>query len=160
MGIIANLKVHDKEVYKLDCKNKVLLEGDYWGRHFVILRYRQGHPNAYMEVLPDDWIKTQEPSEYAKEHHYDDRYDSFSGNVNGGATYYGGAYWDDKDNRTYIGWDYGHCGDYDAWFSRNSGKEDTGHKWTIIEILMDVVHAWEGFERDNRDNQSWKETSE
>ena len=149
MGKLSDVKVYDKTLYKLDDKNTKLMEGMYYNRHFVVLRHKSGHPNAYLEVLDDDWIKTVEPTDYAKEHGWDDRYDAFSGYINGGATYYGEAYWDAEDKRTYIGWDYGHCDDYDPWWSQVSGKEDTGHKWNFVEIMMDVAHAYDAFERDN-----------
>ena len=148
MGRIHNLKVHEKELYSSSGIDTIVIEGDYWDRHFVVLRHHSGHPNVYVEVLPDDWLYRQEPSEFGKEHGYDDRYEQFTGYVHGGATYYGGAYWNSQDQKTYIGWDYSHLGDYDP-RDTLSGIEDEGYRWSIAEILMDVAHAVDGFEIDN-----------
>lgn len=149
MGRIYNLKVHEKELYRSYGINTIVIEGDYEGRHFVVLRHHSGHPNAYVEVLKDDCLCKEGPSEFGKTHGYDDRYEHFSGNVHGGATYYGYAYWDDQDERTYIGWDYGHLGDYVPAWEPLSYIEDEGYRWSIAEILMDVAHAVDGFEYDN-----------
>lgn len=35
---------------------KVVMEGDYRGRHFVIGAHRTGNPNAYLEVKPEDTV--------------------------------------------------------------------------------------------------------
>jgi hypothetical protein len=146
MGQISNLKIYDKEIYKRVEKTLMLMEGDYDERHFVIVRHECGHPNAYIEVKKDDKITTEKPSKLAQEYGFDDRYEAFSGMVHYGATYYGKAYWNPEDDRTYIGWDYGHCDDY------NSNQTwQGGHKWNFTEILMDVAHAVDGFYRDNYD---------
>lgn len=156
MGKIDNLKVYCKKVYdKTEMGvNKKLLEGDYYDRHFVIIRHKFGSPDAYIEVKPDDWINKAEPSEYGKSMNHDDRYEKAGLWVNGGPTYFGDAYWDSEDKRTYIGWDYAHCDDYDPQWELSSGKEDSGHKWSMIEIMMDVAHAYEGMERDNFEHWS------
>lgn len=140
MGRIENLKIYNEEVYSEQTEEPtLLLEGDYWGRHFAIVRHRLGFPDAYIEVKPDDYIMSVEGTDY-------DKYESTSMYVNCGATYYGSAYWNKDDKRTYVGWDYAHFGDYDPY---SSSPDETGHKWTICEILMDVAHAVEGMERDN-----------
>ena len=146
MGQIYNLKQYDKALYsKESSEKKLLLEGDYWGRHFAIVRNSVGFPLAYVEVKPDDWIMSIESNDDG----YDNRYDAASMFVNGGATYYGPAHWNKEDKRMYIGWDYGHADDY---YPRYQGV-DEGHKWTVYEILMDVAHAVEGMERDNDINR-------
>lgn len=143
MGMIFNLKEYDKELYSTERgEKKLLIEGDYWGRHFAIVRNPIGFPVAYIEVKPKDWIMSVE----IDGEDYDTRYDAASMFVNGGATYFGSAYWNEEDDRTYIGWDYAHAGDYYPLY--NNGNDD-GHKWTICEILMDVAHAVEGMDRDN-----------
>ena len=144
MGQILNLKEYSKELYSRGTEQPILLlEGDYWGRHFAIVRHRLGFPDAYIEVKPDDYIMSVEGEGC-------DKYDSTSMYVNGGATYYGSAYWNKDDKRTYVGWDYAHAGDY---YPCSYFPDNEGHKWTVYEILMDVAHAVEGMERDNNLNR-------
>ena len=154
MGKLSNEKVYCKEVYGTRSEKSIkLAEGDYYERHYVVLRHKLGTPNAYIEVKPDDWLMTVEPSEYAKEHGFDDRYDAATMNENGGATYFGPAGWDKEDKRMYVGWDYGHCEDYDP--SWPEDRQQEAHKWTFMEIMMDVAHAYDGIMLDNDDH--WAE---
>lgn len=111
-----------------DPKLKIIMEGDYRGRHFVIGAHRTGNPNAYLEVKKEDYIN-QEAQTY-------EHYDGGLNRVNGGSTYFGKAYWNTDDKRSYVGWDYGHAHDYNA---RYPGLEGT--KWELIDILMEISCA-------------------
>ncbi len=148
MGRIRNYKMYSKELYgnvgRPDIK---LMEGDYFDRHFVILGHHLGTPCAYLEVKEDDRLAKELPSEYGKKLNHDDRYESWSGYVHCGATYYGNAYWDSEDKRMYVGWDYAHAGDY---IPLEFYGENNDYKWSFTEILMDIAHGVEGFERDNK----------
>ena len=125
--------------------DNVLMEGDYNGRHFAIIRHELGFPDAYIEVKEDDWISKTEIADY------DQRYDAYQGYVHGGATFYGKCYWNKEDTRTYLGWDYGHCGDYEA----SSKLYEDCKKWSYAEILMDIARVWEDLEWMNNDH--WEE---
>ena len=147
---ISNLKVYDRIVYKGQDQAAKLLEGDYYERHFVIVRTRIGHPCAYIETKPDDWACTQELDDK-----WTEKYELFDVDVHGGATYYGNlSHWGD-DDRTYLGWDYAHSGDYDCYSALYCDESD-GHKWTLLEMLMDVAKAYDGIMRQNDDH--WEET--
>ena len=111
---------------RYDGTDKVIMEGEFKERHFVILAHHGGHPNAYLEVKKTDSMYKRDPKEY----------DDFLWTVHCGSTYYGNAYWDENDKRTYVGWDYGHYGDYSEAFPDNN---DT--KWDIIDILMEIAGA-------------------
>lgn len=121
---------------------KVIMEGDFRGRHFVIGAHRTGNPNAYLEVKDADYIN-QEADEY-------EYYDGSLSNVNGGSTYFGKAYWNTDDKRTYVGWDYGHANDYNA---RHPGFG--GRKWDLIDILMEIACAECEIEKLNEDDPEY-----
>lgn len=107
---------------------KVIMEGEYRGRHFVIGAHCTGNPNAYLEVDTADAIYCESEK--------DEYYDGGLNSVNGGSTYFGEAYWANDDTRTYVGWDYGHCRDYCARYPELGGR-----KWTLIDILMEIASA-------------------
>ena len=113
-------------LYQINDESKVVVDGDFKGRHFVILAHYMGHPNAYIEVKDTDEIYKRDQKEYL----------DFLQTVHGGSTYYGKAYWDANDLRTYVGWDYNHCDDYTALFF------GCGTKYTVMDILMEVACAW------------------
>lgn len=121
---------------------KVIMEGDYRGRHFVIGAHHCGHPNAYLEVKKED-------SMYCETKDYD-YYDGSLCRVNGGSTYFGKAYWDQSDNRTYVGWDYGHAHDYVA--SMPYGGETV---WSIVDILMEIACAENEIEVENENDSEY-----
>lgn len=106
----------------------VCMEGDWKGRHFVILVHHTGNPNAYIEVTDEDMegIGTRDPEALCGELCF----------VNCGSTYAGKAYWNKADDRMYIGWDYGHAQDYNA-----RQPSWGGHKWNYAEILMEIAAA-------------------
>lgn len=117
-------------------RTKVVMKGEYKGRHFMIGASNLGYPVAYVEVLEKDNYIMDEREEW--------RSDKI-GCVDGSSNYYGRAYWDPTDKRKYIGWDYGHCDDFmghepkddpDPWKLR-----DNGHKWKLCEILMEISEA-------------------
>ena len=111
-----------------DLKLKVIMEGTYKERHFVIGAHRTGNPNAYIEMKTTD-------SMFVESKEYED-YDGGLNRVNGGSTYFGKAYWNEDDKRTYVGWDYGHADDYNARHPKLGGK-----KWDLIDILMEISVA-------------------
>lgn len=129
----------NKSLYrsKADCAisgtiTKIVMKGTYKGRHFMIGAYRLGFPVAYVEVINKD--------RYIINEHEDTRAESLHNVAGGerpnGSNYYGTAYWDQNDDRTYIGWEYNHEGDYSS-----LNPEIGGHKWTIAEILMEISQA-------------------
>lgn len=114
-------------VYSLERKREVLDEGVIDGFHYIILNMGW-HPTAYVEIPKDH--------PYYKAGYDDIDIDI---DVHGGLTYSGNM---GKDGEWYLGWDYGHFGDY-------SGVELMypldlrigGKLWTYEEILEDVKTA-------------------
>lgn len=117
-----------------DVATKVVMKGTYKGRHFMIGASRLGFPVAYVEVKEKDSYIMCEPEEC--------REDALH-SVNGCSNYYGRAYWDPEDPRMYIGWRYGEADDYLGHRNpeQRDRKQDTGHKWTLAEILMQISEA-------------------
>ena len=127
----------NQEVYVLG-GNQVLMEGDYEDRHFAIVRHELGFPDAYVEIKEDDWIYKADIDEECGEQ----RYYVYQGRVHGGATFYGKCYWNEDDDRFYLGWDYAHAGDYQEYHpysGRNPYENDKNKKWTLAEILMQIA---------------------
>lgn len=112
---------------------KVVLDGEFDGRHFVIISNRKGWPTAYVSVKDNDYIATHELE------NGDCRYDCLH-SVHGEGTYYGNAYWDSNDSNIYVGWDYAHLGDYIS-TPYATFSERAGHKYTIDEILVSCILA-------------------
>ena len=137
----------NKELYQIwndeEILLKVIMEGDYRGRHFVIGAYITGNPNAYLEVKETDTIYCE-----SKEYEY---YDGGLGRVNGGSTYFGRAYWNEDDKRTYVGWDYGHANDYNV---RRPGFSEN-RKWDLIDILMEIACAENEIETINENDPEY-----
>lgn len=137
----------NKELYQIwsdeEVKLKVVMEGDYRGRHFVIGAHRTGNPNAYLEVKEEDTMYQD-----SKDLEY---YDGGLNRVNGGSTYFGKAYWDKDDKRTYVGWDYGHADDYNVRMP-SFGKN---RKWDLIDILMEIACAEDEIYTMNENDQEY-----
>lgn len=98
---------------------KVLYIGEYKGHKFVILSLGS-HPTAYVE------------NKMAITDYHDCRLDNVC--VHGGFTYCDTGYWNSESKKTlWLGWDYGHLGDYYYTDPPYPGKQ-----WTTTEIYNEV----------------------
>lgn len=107
-------------------QRKILDSGIYKGFKYVILNLGY-HPTAYVEnkIGVDDYTA--------------DELDDIS--VHGGFTYLGQRMSADGDDTEYLGWDYGHYGDYSLTDELMPiSLRINGKKWTTQEIL-DEVHT-------------------
>lgn len=102
-------------------KAEILEQGEYKGHKFVILSLGS-HPTAYVE----NKIKAVN---YDDEHLNDIE-------VHGGFTYCREAYWNKADDTNYLGWDYTHYNDYNAFIPEVGGK-----RYTTEEIFEEVKHV-------------------
>lgn len=107
----------DKPVFK------EVAEGDYKGIHWCI-RTLGMCPLAYISV----------PEE---------QQDKLEGLVHGGLSFWNSKLANKDDNRTYFGWDYGHCGDYMEMptYAKNFIKSimiETAKKYTVSEVIADI----------------------
>lgn len=59
-------------------------------------------------------------------------------NVHCGFTYLGNAYWDERDNSLYLGWDYAHYCDWAGYYDDRTNEEMCAKKWTTEEIFNEV----------------------
>lgn len=116
-------KMHDYEVIE---KTKVIAEGFWRGRHFVIGKNRFCIPVVYVE---------------------------WRGKLPPGDEYFGKAYWLSEDQRgdtMYYGWDHGHYGDYIPYdFAVHAKLQKDCHIWSIEEILMEIadfIAVYENYE--------------
>ena len=127
----------------------ICYEGDYLGRHFAICRNEFGEPTAYVEILDNDYIAKE-----AKKGLYKDPYDIYEGDVHGEMTYYGSAWWDKSDKKTYLGWDYGHCYDYKP--ARGKWPAEDGYKWRPVEVLLEIARVMVQIEMQNSQHENDK----
>lgn len=112
-------------IYSANRIKEVLHSGEYKGYKFCILNLGT-HPTAYVEC------KLEDCNSYG-----DKRLDNIS--VHGGFTYLGKGFWD-KENNTYLGWDYAHYMDYAGYeenFPAHLRSFDT-KKWTTEEVFNEV----------------------
>jgi hypothetical protein len=112
-------------IYTPDSKKEVLHEGVYLDHKFVILNLGT-HPTAYVEC------KITDCKGYDDERLYDV-------DVHCGFTYFDQAHWNPQDDTLYLGWDYGHCGDYAGYYANFPDLLPLGDKkWTTQEIYDEV----------------------
>ena len=124
--------------YIYDPKNpirEILYEGDYEGYHFYIVSYGM-HPCAYVEI-PND-------------HPWFER-DYMEGDMDDYINCHGGVTFTDtlhhvlgeaaSKGRWFIGWDYGHVGDFEAYYLDDPTLSKSfldDKKWTTEEIYEEV----------------------
>ena len=113
-------------VYTTERKCEILHSGEYKDHKFAILNLGT-HPTAYVEC------------KFPKCSTYDDeRFDTVC--VHGGFTYLNTPAWDKNDTTTiYVGWDYGHFGDYMGYKAHFPELSYSYNKrWTTTEIFEEV----------------------
>ena len=128
---LPDVKSFDEELYRYEKleRTKILLEGYWRGRRFFVGKNRFCEPVAYVEMLKTD---------------------AYYG-CDGGYDYSGKPYWlpkEEQEESWYIGFDHGHAGDYDPYNAVNYG-DDTGYKWPLTEMLMEISELICEIERDN-----------
>lgn len=115
-------------VYKKELEKEILHSGEYLKHKFVILNLGM-HPTAYIECKLEDCKGTS-----------DERLDEIV--VHGGFTWFGTAHWDKDDKTMYLGWDYGHYGDFAGYMTENDLFIDWNEKkWTTEEIYNEVKYV-------------------
>lgn len=116
---------------------EILYEDDYLGYHFLIVSYGS-HPCAYIEIPKTHrW--------YGKLYYRDEELEDIE--CHGGLTYSDNLSHvlgkEEANGRWFIGWDYGHSGDYAADYSTRPGFLDDSKKWTTKEIFEEVKNVIE-----------------
>lgn len=128
-------KKYKEMVYQSEPKREVLLEGKFRDYQFYILNLGT-HPTAYIEIHSNSKL-------YGKG--YFEIYElGLDIDVHGGLTYANGNLYTDSDIKTgwFIGWDYGHFGDYLGYEKMFPVELQTqGKKWTTEEIFEEVCCA-------------------
>jgi len=141
-------KLEDMVYCKKGLRGKIpiLAYGQIDGRYFFILNIGGDHPTAYVEVmLPGDKVG------------YDDLCNI---HVHGGITFGPddlhhvtsrcqevGEEAKEALDREYIGWDYGHWGDFVPWAQENELETYYTKKWNVDEIMEDVVSVADQLEK-------------
>lgn len=141
-------KLEDMVYCKKGLRGKIpiLAYGHIDDRYFFILNIGGDHPTAYVEVFPGDKVG------------YDDLCNI---HVHGGITFVpndlhhvtsrcqevGEEAKEALDRREYIGWDYGHFGDFMPWDQENELETYDTKKWNVDEIMADVVSVADQLEK-------------
>ena len=103
----------------------VLYSGEYKKHKFAIINLGK-HPTAYIENKIDV-----------------DDYESYlfdNINVHGGFNFCRNGYWTEESKKlSWLGWDYGHLGDYCGYLTENENKGNK--KWTTNEIFEEVKYV-------------------
>lgn len=121
---LDEIKIKQME-YSSERKREILFEGKYKNYQFYILNLGT-HPTAYVEIPKRNKL-------YGKSYHYIDI------DVHGGLTYSEDYLKGIKENSWFIGWDYGHFGDYMGYQVKlpvDFSMYDK--KWTTEEIFEEV----------------------
>lgn len=123
----------------------VIAQGFYEGLNYYVKNINGRHPTAYVEI-------PQGHKAYGKEYEFNDEYPI---EVHGGVTYNsdGLSPIDPKGERghQFVGWDYGHAGDFAGYYLRNpKGILFHSKRWTTEEIVghcksaIDQINKLEG----------------
>lgn len=117
--------------YSIERKIEVLDTGYCLGLLYYIMNLGT-HPTAYIRI-PEGY------KEYKKD------YDDIDLQVHGGLTYASNYLWISKTQKIegwFVGWDYGHFGDYAGYEEMFPTELRTvGKKWTTEEIFKEVKEA-------------------
>lgn len=122
------------ELYKFEeLKNtKVMIEGYWRNRHFVIGKNHWCCPVIYVQILPED------------DYEYGDQ------NLPDG--YIGRAYWlpeDKRDDKRYFGIGHDFGDDYNPYDEHRGWDQTEKHKYSYAELLMEVVEIASQIETDH-----------
>jgi len=115
--------------------------GEHCGYRFYVKNLNGRHPTAYVAI----------PEEHPL-HGWSPKWDEAEKiDVHGGVTYTGDSVYPVQKNDDWIiGWDYGHAGDYAAYYEDGSYLEKHSHRWTVEEIIAEckgVCEQLKGMEK-------------
>jgi hypothetical protein len=103
-----------------------LISGEFMGHKYEICT-NGAHPTAYVNCGEDSFLEKKNCDGIP---------------VHGGCTFFGTKHVDDG---LCVGWDYGHFGDYMSFNDNDSifkvALYPRGKKWTVPEVMQDVVKA-------------------
>jgi hypothetical protein len=108
--------------------------GEHAGYTFYVKNLNGRHPTAYICVPEGHPL-------YGK-----CLTDEIPLKVHGGVTYAEGRLYHAEGSGWYIGWDYGHAGDYAAYYEEGSYLYENSKRWTVDEIIDECVSACEQLE--------------
>ena len=122
------------KVIKMEYQDKMLdapiqlTSSTYQGYNYYVLS---------MGILPCAYVEIPKDSKY-----FNVDYDNIPIYCHGGLTYSEGflhtvATIDEE--RYFIGWDYGHYGDYMGFYNTRNNLLNLGKKWTTIEIIKECI---------------------
>jgi hypothetical protein len=113
--------------------HQIIAIGEHSGVKFYVCSINGTHPTAYLRVPQDMPL-------------YGIGYDEADKliDVHGGFTYSEGHLYgvENDDKSWFLGWDYGHYGDYAGYYLRDH-LFDNYHKWTTEEIISECASACE-----------------
>lgn len=119
-----------------ELERRVITHGEYKGKKFTIATFMT--PSAYIEsstaVALTGAITRVERSKLFK-----DYFDNLN-HCHGGVSWVGRIHFPDGVEYNAVGWDYGHCDDYNSLIG-SCWEGDRCDKWTIEEIFADIKNV-------------------
>ena len=109
---------------------KIIAKGNLFGYDFYVLSYGT-HPCCYVRIPVGHKF-------------YDVDYDDIPFYCHGGLTFGERDLFDSTDEDYFIGWDYGHAGDFSG-FDMSFGFGSNGHKYTTKELVLDCLESIRDF---------------
>ena len=111
--------------------HQILAVGEHSGVKFYVCSINGMHPTAYLRIpkgMPLHGIDYEEADKLI--------------DVHGGFTYSRNSLYgvENDDESWFLGWDYGHCGDFAGYYLRD-GSFSYYRKWTTEEIISECASA-------------------
>ena len=110
--------------YSINSTCEILAHDTYCGYEFCIINWGT-HPCAYIRIPNDNKLY----------HFYSDVLENIilcHGGITWESNHVNGLPKENKNNKKWLGWDYGHCCDYSPTIN------DMGKKWTTEEIFKEI----------------------
>ncbi len=105
--------------------------GEHCGFQFYVKNLNGRYPTAYVQV----------PSTHPM---YGNRLkDEIRLDVHYGVTYAENSLQPLEDTGWFIGWDYGHAGDYTPYYEKGEYLEVHSRKWTVDDVIAECIRACE-----------------
>lgn len=110
--------------------------GEHEGFMFYVKNLNGRYPTAYVEIPEGHPLYRKKPTDALDVHGY--------------VTYAESSLQPLEGTGWFIGWDYGHAGDYAPYYEKGEYLEVHSRKWTVDDVIAECVSACEQLEEMKR----------